>query len=134
MGGGPTLRERRGPRFSGNCGAYSKKTVGLIPTLAIALRPFENKIDCAFLYSSKARREECATSHVDLMIIGKVGSRPLAPPLAKVEKRLGQRVNVTNYSENEFRREVAEVDRFLTRQGRVFLLHASASGDIGLQF
>ena len=33
---------------------------------------FENKIVCAFLYSSKARREERATSDVDLMIIGKV--------------------------------------------------------------
>ena len=46
--------------------------------------------------------------------MGRWDSRPLAPTLAKVEKRLGQRMNVTNYSENEFRRKVAEGDHFLT--------------------
>jgi hypothetical protein len=49
-------------------------------------------------------------------------------------KNPGAESEVTNYSEHEFRRRIAEVDRFLTRRGRVFLLHVSASGDIGLHF
>jgi hypothetical protein len=48
------------------------------------------------------------------MVIGKVGLAALAPTLAKVEKRLGREVNVTNYSENEFRKKVAKGDHFLT--------------------
>src|SRR5579864_7987037 len=35
-----------------------EKTVGLIPTLRLVLRPFESKIVCAFVYGSIARREE----------------------------------------------------------------------------
>jgi len=47
------------------------------------------------------------------MIIGKVGLAALAPTLAKGEKRLGWEVNVTNYSADEFRTEVAEGEHFL---------------------
>jgi predicted nucleotidyltransferase len=91
-----------------------EKTTGLIPTLTKALRTFENKIVCAFVYGSIARRQKRATSDIDLMIIGKVGLSALAPSLAKVEKRLGREVNVTNYPENEFRKKVVEGDHFLT--------------------
>jgi len=91
-----------------------EKTVGLIPTLRLALRPFENKIVCAFVYGSIARREEHATSDVDLMVIGSAGLADLAPTLAKLEKRLGREVNVTDYSVDEFRKKVAEGDHFLT--------------------
>ena len=78
------------------------------------LRPFANKIVCAFVYGSIARREEDATSDVDLMVIGNVGLADLAPTLAKVERRLGREVNVTDYSVEEFRGKVAEGDHFLT--------------------
>jgi predicted nucleotidyltransferase len=105
--------ETRSPIFR-ELRSIFEKTAGLIPTLTVALRPFENKILCAFVYGSIARGEERATSDVDLMIIGKVGLAALAPALAKVEKRLGREVNVTNYSENEFRRKVAEGNHFLT--------------------
>src|SRR5947207_164254 len=60
----PTFRELR---------SIFEKTVGLIPTLRIALRPFANRIACALVYGSIARREEHATSDIDLMVIGNVG-------------------------------------------------------------
>ncbi len=91
-----------------------EKTVGLIPTLRMALRPFESKIVCAFVYGSIARREERAASDVDLMVVGTVGLGDLAPSLRKAETRLGREVNVTNYSVDEFRKKVAEGDHFLT--------------------
>lgn len=105
--------ETRSPIFR-ELRSVFEKTVGLIPTIRVALRPFENKIVCAFVYGSVARREEHATSDVDLMVIGKVGVGDLAPVLRKTERRLGREVNVTNYSVDEFRKKVAEGDHFLT--------------------
>jgi predicted nucleotidyltransferase len=105
--------ETRSPIFR-ELRSIFEKTVGLIPTLRQALQPFENKITCAFVYGSVARREERATSDVDLMVIGDVGLASLAPFLGKAEKRLGREVNVTNYSVDEFRRKVAEGNHFLT--------------------
>src|SRR5215469_18339711 len=67
-----------------------EKTVGLIPTLRGAFRPFAEKIVYSFVYGSIARREEHATSDVDLMLIGNVSLGDLSPALRKVEKRLGR--------------------------------------------
>ena len=105
--------ETRSPIFRELRGIF-EKTVGLIPTLKAALRPFESEIICAFVYGSVARRKEHATSDVDLMTIGDAGLGDLAPSLRKAEKRLGREVNVTNYSVDEFRKRVAEGDHFLT--------------------
>ena len=105
--------ETRSPIFR-ELRSIFEKTLGLIPTLRVALRPFESKILCAFVYGSIARREEHATSDIDFMVIGKVGLGDLAPSLRKAEKRLGREVNVTNYSVDEFRNKVAEGDHFLT--------------------
>lgn len=105
--------ETRSPIFR-ELRSIFEKTVGLIPTLKLALGPFAKKITSAFVYGSIARREEHATSDVDLMVIGTVGLRDLAPSLRKAEKRLGREVNVTNYSVDEFRKKVADGDHFLT--------------------
>lgn len=105
--------ETRSPIFR-ELRSIFQKTVGLIPSLRVALAPFADKITCAFVYGSIARREEHATSDVDLMVIGTVGLGDLAPSLRKAEKRLGRKVNVTNYSVSEFRKKVVEGDHFLT--------------------
>lgn len=105
--------ETRSPIFR-ELRSIFEKTVGLIPALRIALRPFESKIVCAFVYGSIARREERAASDVDLVVVGTVGLGDLAPSLRKAEKRLGREVNVTNYSLDEFSKKVAEGDHFLT--------------------
>jgi predicted nucleotidyltransferase len=105
--------ETRSPIFR-DLQSIFEKTVGLIPTLRLALRPFANKIACAFVYGSIARRGERAVSDVDLMVIGTVGVGDLVPSLRKAEKRLGREVNVTNYAVDEFRKKVATGDHFLT--------------------
>lgn len=105
--------ETRSPIFR-ELRSIFEKTVGLIPSLRVALELFADKIACAFVYGSIARREEHATSDVDLMVIGKVGLGDLAPSLRRIEKRLGREVNMTNYSVDEFRKKVAEGDHFLT--------------------
>jgi len=105
--------ETRSPIFR-ELRSIFEKTVGLVPTLRIALRPFGEKIACAFVYGSVARREERATSDVDFMVIGDIGLAALAPSLRKAEKRLGREVNVTSYSVDEFHQKVSEGDHFLT--------------------
>jgi predicted nucleotidyltransferase len=105
--------ETRSPIFRELRGIF-EKTFGLVPTLKQALRPFENKITCSFVYGSVARGEERATSDVDLMVIGNVGLAQLSPVLLKAEKRLGREVNVTDYSIQEFRKKAREGDHFLT--------------------
>ncbi len=104
--------ETRSPIFR-DLRSIFEKTVGLIPTLQIVLRPFDNSVVCAFVYGSIARREERATSDVDLMVIGNVGLAELSPSLRKAEKRLGREINVTNYSVDEFRKKAAQGDHFL---------------------
>ena len=105
--------ETRSPLFR-DLRSIFEKTVGLIPTLRAALRPYEKKIACAFVYGSVARGEERATSDVDLMVIGKVGLADLSPGLGEAEKRLGREINVTNYSMDEFRKKAAQRNHFLT--------------------
>lgn len=91
-----------------------EKTAGLLPTLRLALAPFQARIGCAFVYGSVARNQEHALSDVDLLVIGKIGLADLAPALRKAESRLGREVNVTDYSVREFRKKVAANDHFLS--------------------
>lgn len=105
--------ETRSPIFR-DLRSIFEKTIGLVPALQTILRPLDDRIACAFIYGSVARREERATSDIDLMIIGEIGLAELSPALRKAEKRLGREVNVTNYSVDEFGRKVAESDHFLT--------------------
>src|SRR5438128_4783377 len=55
--------ETRSPLF-GDLRSIFEKTVGLVPTLQVALRPVEDKIACAFVHGSIARGEERPTSDV----------------------------------------------------------------------
>ncbi len=104
--------ETRSPIFP-DLRSIFEKTVGLIPTLRLALQAFDGWITCAFVYGSVARGEERATSDVDLMVIGPVGLAELAPSLRKAEKRLGREINVTHYSVTEFRKKVGQQEHFL---------------------
>jgi predicted nucleotidyltransferase len=89
------------------------KTAGLAPILEQILQPFENKIQCAFIYGSVARSREHAMSDVDVMVIGKAGLADLSPALRKAERRLGREVNFTAYSPEEVREKSKSRDHFL---------------------
>ena len=91
-----------------------EKTAGLLPTLQQALEPLKDRINCAFVYGSVARRQEHALSDVDLLVIGVVGQAELAPAVRKAERRLGREVNVISFSISEFRKKVAANDHFLS--------------------
>lgn len=105
--------ETRSPLFPELRGLL-EKTAGLLPTLQQTLEPFRARIDCAFVYGSVARSQEHALSDVDLLVIGGVSLAELAPALRKTETRVGREINVTSYSESEFRKKVAAKDHFLS--------------------
>src|SRR5882724_2843252 len=91
-----------------------EKTAGLAPILEQILKPFENKIQSAFIYGSVARSREHAMSDVDVLVIGRAGLADLSPALRKAEARLGREVNVTTYPPEEFREKIKSRDHFLT--------------------
>lgn len=90
------------------------KTLGIEEALKEALAKFGDRVACAFLYGSVARRQEHALSDVDLMIIGSVGLSELSPSLQMLEKKFGREINVKCYSPKEFRNKVAAENHFVT--------------------
>jgi predicted nucleotidyltransferase len=90
-----------------------EKTAGLAPILEQILKPFEKKIQSAFIYGSVARSREHTMSDVDVMVIGRAGLADLSPALRKAEARLGREVNVTAYSPEGFREKIKTGDHFL---------------------
>jgi predicted nucleotidyltransferase len=78
------------------------KTVGLVDVLRDALLPLAAAIKVAFVFGSIPRGAENSESDVDLMIVGDVGLKALAPSLGEAERRLRRPVNAKVYREKEF--------------------------------
>ncbi|HEX8846590.1 MAG TPA: nucleotidyltransferase domain-containing protein [Pyrinomonadaceae bacterium] len=89
------------------------KTLGVEEALKEVLAKFGNRVACAFLYGSVARRQEHALSDVDLMIIGSVGISELSSSLQMLEKKFGREINVKCYSLKEFRNKVEAENHFV---------------------
>jgi predicted nucleotidyltransferase len=89
------------------------KTAGIIPSLQKEFVQFGDKATWAFVYGSIARREEHAHSDIDLMVIGSVSTTDLVPMLKQLEQRFGREINVTHYSEKEFKQKIRNKDHFL---------------------
>lgn len=89
------------------------KTTGLVNVLRAALRPFERQIESAFVYGSVARASETFQSDVDLIVIGELTLKELAPVLRVAEKTLGRPVNPSLYRAEEFARRFASGSHFI---------------------
>lgn len=88
------------------------KTAGLRDVLQAALTL--DKIEFAFIFGSLAQRTERAESDVDLMIIGQIGQRELAPRLRGLTERIGREINPHIFSRDEFARRAASRDHLLS--------------------
>ena len=77
-----------------------------------ALAGFEDRLRAVFVFGSAARGEQRADSDIDLMVIGDVSLRQLAPVLTRVERELGRQVNALIYSEQEWRSRCLDRDAF----------------------
>ena len=74
---------------------------------------FGNEITRAFIYGSIAREKEQAHSDVDLMVIGSISTADLVPLLKRLEESFQREINVTRYSEKEFKQKLQNKDHFL---------------------
>jgi predicted nucleotidyltransferase len=103
------------------------KTAGIVPTLESEIGQFGEKIKWAAIYGSIARGEEQAQSDVDLLIVGQVALADLVPALRRVERQFDREVNVTRYSETEFRQKLRSGDHFLKSviEGKLIVLMGS---------
>jgi len=88
------------------------KTVGVAGEIKTALDQLAG-IESAFLYGSYARRDEKATSDVDLVIVGDVDIDKLDVLMGKLEKRLGREINYVLYSKREFKTKKKASDGFI---------------------
>jgi predicted nucleotidyltransferase len=93
--------------------ALLSKTAGIVPVLKSELVGFGDSIQWAAVYGSIARGEERTQSDVDLLIVGTVRMPDLLPALKRIERQFGREVNVTRYSEAEFRAKRRGRDHFL---------------------
>jgi predicted nucleotidyltransferase len=113
------------PIFAELCGIASK-TMGLAEPLRHALAPLAPRITAAFVYGSVAKRQDTASSDIDLMLVSDDLSYPdLFGALEEVSQRLGREVKPTIYSRAELARRVARRDGFIKRvlaQPRIWLI------------
>jgi predicted nucleotidyltransferase/DNA-binding transcriptional regulator YhcF (GntR family) len=105
------------------------KTAGVVPLLQAELVGFGPKITWAAIYGSIARGQERAQSDVDLLIVGPVNMHELLPALRRVERHSGREVNVTRYSEDEFRAKRHSGNHFLNSILKSNLITIAGSPD-----
>jgi predicted nucleotidyltransferase len=70
-------------------------------------------IELAFIYGSLAKGEGDPRSDLDVMVVGRVSDRVLAPAMARAEKSLGRQVSHTVYTRDEVRRKVQQAGSFI---------------------
>ena len=92
-----------------------EKTTGLADHLRAALAPLaeEGKLQHAFIFGSVASGDHLATSDVDLMVIGDVKLREIAPTLRPVEDRIAREINASVYTLDEFAKRAGTDDHFI---------------------
>ena len=103
------------PIYAELCGIV-RKTVGLAEPLREALAPLAAHIRAAFVYGSIAKREDTASSDIDLMLISDDLAYPdLYAALEAVSRRLGRTVNPTIHTPQELARRIKRNEAFTTR-------------------
>jgi predicted nucleotidyltransferase len=103
------------PLFTELCGIV-QKTVGLAEPLRDALRPLAAQIRAAFVFGSVAKRQDVATSDIDLLVVSDALS--YADLFAAVEAagaRLGRAVNPTILSSKDLAKRVKDDNAFVKR-------------------
>lgn len=113
------------PVFAELC-ALASKTFALADPLREALQPLASRIEAAFVYGSVARREDTATSDVDLMVIAdKLSYGELLAALEPLHEAIGRRVNPTAMSRREWAKRLSARSAFTSRlvtQPKIWLI------------
>ena len=103
------------PLFTELC-SIVQKTVGLAEPLREALQPLAAQIRAAFVFGSVAKRQDVATSDIDLLVVSDALS--YAELFAAVEAagaRLGRTVNPTILTSKDLAKRVKDDNAFVKR-------------------
>jgi predicted nucleotidyltransferase len=102
------------------------KTVGLLEPLKKALKPYQSKIEFAFVYGSIAKGTDIAKSDIDLMIIGEqITYGDIFLALQNAEKTLQRPINPNLMTPDEWRQRRNNKRAFVTKileQPKMFVL------------
>jgi predicted nucleotidyltransferase len=113
------------PIYDELCGLV-RKTVGLAEPLRAALAPLAPQIKAAFVYGSIAKKEDTASSDIDLMLVSETltfGDTILA--LQAATESLGREVNPNIFTPQDFAKRLKEGGSFVSRvmaQPKVWLI------------
>lgn len=92
------------------------KTVGAAEPIKATLAPLTPQIQLALIYGSVAKRQDTASSDLDLLVVsGSLTLEQLYAALASAERQLSRQVSVTLYTPAEYHRRLKEKDSFLTK-------------------
>lgn len=93
-----------------------QKTFGLAHPIREALAPYREAIQCAFIFGSVAKKQDTATSDIDLFVVSDtLSNADLINQLLGSEVRLGRGINTTIYTVADVRQRLRGGNAFLTR-------------------
>jgi predicted nucleotidyltransferase len=93
--------------------SIAAKTFGVAGELRKVLAPHAAQLKLAFVFGSVAKGSAAPASDIDLLWVGKLMPSDVVIELAGAEQRLGRKVSVIAYSEDEFAGLLAKADHFL---------------------
>ena len=103
------------PIYAELCGIV-QKTVGLAEPLRKALKPMAEQIVAAFVYGSVAKKNDSATSDIDLMLISDTLTyADVFSALENTASIVDRPINPTVYSTKELNRRIDEGKSFIKR-------------------
>lgn len=103
------------PLFTELCG-IARKTIGLAEPLREALAPLASGIVMAFVYGSVAKRQDTASSDIDLMVVSDgLSYADVFEALEAIGARLGRAVNPTVYTRRELAKRLKDGNAFVKR-------------------
>lgn len=103
------------PIYEELCGVV-RKTVGLAEPLRAALSKLADRISAAFVFGSIAKRQDTASSDIDLMIVSdKLRYGDLFTALQPIQEQLGRTINPTILSRKDLDRRVKNDEAFIHR-------------------
>jgi len=113
------------PIFEELCG-IARKTIGLADPLREALEPLAEKISAAFVYGSVAKRNDTASSDIDVFLLSdELAYADVFGALETVSSKFGRPVNPTILTHADLRKRLKNEESFLTRvlaQPKIWLI------------
>lgn len=103
------------PIYAELCG-IAAKTMGLADPIRAVLSSWSDRIRAAFVYGSIAKKQDTASSDIDLLVVSDhLTYADLYPALEDLGHQLGRPVNPTIYTMADIERKIKRGDSFVTR-------------------